>query len=202
MTAPAKVNAADVSERLAAMAETPPLSVAVIDIDGFGKINDSHGRAVGDAVIAWIGEQLAEQAAGAFVARTGGDEFLCAFAPASPEQALLRMEAIRARIEQPQTILGVPVAVSISTGIASFPHHIEDPWLLPCAAQEAMQKAKSEGGNRAVIYVEEKMVLKSNYYSRAQLARLSALAHALGCTEAALLRQALNELVDRHRGLT
>jgi len=46
------------------------------------------------------------------------------------------------------------------------------------------------------------MVLKSNYYSRAQLARLSGLARALAQTEASLLRLALTDLLNRHRELT
>lgn len=70
------------------------------------------------------------------------------------------------------------------------------------AAREALDHAKSEGRGRVAIYVEEKMVLKSNYYSRAQLARLSGLARALAQTEASLLRLALTDLLNRHRELT
>ena len=49
------------------------------------------------------------------------------------------------------------------------------------------------------IYVEEKMVLKSNYYSRASLARLSKLAGRLNRTEASLLREALDDLIRKLR---
>jgi len=44
------------------------------------------------------------------------------------------------------------------------------------------------------------MVLKSNYYPKSQLERLSKLAAALERTEASLLREALDELVEKHRG--
>ena len=47
--------------------------------------------------------------------------------------------------------------------------------LLRCA-NEALARGKREGGGRVAIYVEEKMVLKSNYCSRAALDRLSKLA--------------------------
>lgn len=52
---------------------------------------------------------------------------------------------------------------------------------------------------RVVIYVEEKMTLKSNYYSRASLDRLSKLASATERTEASLLREALDDLLKKHR---
>ena len=49
------------------------------------------------------------------------------------------------------------------------------------------------------IYVEDRMTLKSNYYPKAQLARLAALADRLGKTEASLLREALADLLDKYR---
>jgi predicted DNA-binding protein len=60
-------------------------------------------------------------------------------------------------------------------------------------------RAKREGGNRVAIYVEEKMVLKSNYYSRANLDRLSKLSGVTGRTEASLLRESLDDLFERYR---
>ena len=65
---------------------------------------------------------------------------------------------------------------------------------------EALLRAKREGRSRACIYVEGKMVLKSNYYPRSQLERLAKLSGALGRTEASLLREALDDLVEKYRG--
>jgi len=202
MSKPEVVDPAKVGATLVAMGDRPPLSVAVVDIDEFAAINESHGRTSGDAIIELVRGALCEGLEGAFVVRSGGDEFLCAFPETSPEQALLRMEAIRLELEQPRRIGNSMVSVPISIGIASFPHHAEEPANLADAAQAALHKAKSDGRNRATIYVEEKMVLKSNYYSRAQLAQLARLAHVVGRTEASLLREALANLLDRHRDLT
>ena len=49
------------------------------------------------------------------------------------------------------------------------------------------------------MYVEEKMVLKSNYYSKANLQRLAKLSAASDRTEASLLREALDDLLDKHK---
>jgi len=49
------------------------------------------------------------------------------------------------------------------------------------------------------MYVEEKMVLKSNYYSKANLERLTKLSSATDRTEASLLREALDDLLDKHK---
>lgn len=87
----------------------------------------------------------------------------------------------------------------MSVGIASLPQHAEDPGQLREAAAEALHRAKREGGGRCAIYVEDKMVMKSNYYPRAQLAGLSKLSERLSRTEASLLREALGDLLDKHR---
>jgi predicted DNA-binding protein len=59
--------------------------------------------------------------------------------------------------------------------------------------------AKREGAGRGVIYVERKMTMKSNYYSRAMLDRLAKLSAATSRTEASLLREALDDLLAKHR---
>lgn len=59
---------------------------------------------------------------------------------------------------------------------------------------------KREGGGRVALYVEEKMILESNYYPRADLDRLAKLSGATARTEASLLREALDLLFRHHRG--
>ena len=65
-------------------------------------------------------------------------------------------------------------------------------------ANAALMRGKREGGRRVAIFVEEKMVLKSNYYPRGDLDRLSRLAGAMSRTEASLLREALSDLFAKH----
>jgi diguanylate cyclase (GGDEF)-like protein len=191
-----------VEAKLAAFGETPPLSLAVIDIDEFKQINDAHGHATGDLVLKAVLEELSTEADSGAVLRVGGDAFACLLPATSPEEALLRLDRARTRLEKQRLVGKLKIRIPISIGIASFPHHVEDPSQLWQAAWEALEKAKRDGKNRGTIFVEERMVLKSNYYSRAQLSRLSALAQSLGRTEAALLREALEDLLDKYRDAT
>jgi hypothetical protein len=62
-----------------------------------------------------------------------------------------------------------------------------------------LQELPHYGRGRVSIYVEDKMVLKSNYYPKAQLARLATLSERLGKTEAALLREALADCLEKYR---
>jgi diguanylate cyclase (GGDEF)-like protein len=80
-----------------------PLCALVIDPDGFKNINDEHGHHVGDAVIVRTGRQIRAQVGpSAFVARTGGEEFVVV--DLLPLHAAVAMaERIRAAIEAPAT---------------------------------------------------------------------------------------------------
>jgi len=94
---------------------------------------------------------------------------------------------------------GIDDELDVSIGIAARPPHaptIED---AARAAVEALMRAKREGRGRVVIYVEEKMTMKSNYYPRASLDRLAKLSTATGRTEASLLREALDDVFRKYR---
>ena len=69
--------------------------------------------------------------------------------------------------------------------IAARPAHAHTYADLKRAADEAMIRAKREGRGRACIYVESKMVLKSNYYPKSQLERLAKLSGAQVAPEVA-----------------
>ncbi|NJO14149.1 MAG: diguanylate cyclase, partial [Rhizobiales bacterium] len=64
-------------------AETDPVTVALLDLDGFKDVNDTLGHLVGDRVLETIAQQLKlKTATGVFLARWGGDEFAMLFPPA------------------------------------------------------------------------------------------------------------------------
>lgn len=199
---PKIVGAQALEAQLASLSESPPVSLAVVDVDEFKSINDTHGHQTGDRVLQVVMSELQAETASGVVLRVGGDAFACLLPATTPEQALLKLDRARARLEKPRAIGKIRLSMPISIGIGSFPHHVEDPAQLPQAASEALEKAKRDGKNRASIFVEERMVLKSNYYSRAQLSRLSGLAESLSRTEAALLREALEDLLDKYRDAT
>ena len=173
------------------------VAVAVTDLDRFGVLNDTHGRAAGDKVLqVWIETLTQSLPKDAIVGRLGGDEFGIALPNASAENALILLDEVRSHLSQH------PVdgwTISATFGVAARPPHaVETEDVFRCA-NEALARGKREGGGRVAIYVEEKMVLKSNYYSRGALDRLSKLAGRLNRTEASLLREALDDLVQKLR---
>ena len=132
------------------------------------------------------------------VARISGDEYAIALPGTSAESALIQLEEVRTHYAA-HGVEGIDAPSTRSFGIAARPPHAEDTAdVLRCAA-EALMRAKREGSGRSVIYVEEKMTMKSNYYSRAMLDRLSKLSAATSRTEASLLREALDDLLAKHR---
>jgi diguanylate cyclase (GGDEF)-like protein len=176
-----------------------PLAVAISDLDDFVSINERFGHATGDRVLAaWERTLRASLPDDAVVARISGDEYAVALPGLSAESALIMLEEVRAHFVS-HPVDGVDGYLNVSIGIAARPPHgdrVED---VTRAAAEALMRAKREGRGRVVIYIEEKMTLKSNYYSRAALDRLAKLSGATSRTEASLLREALDDLVQKYR---
>jgi diguanylate cyclase len=175
------------------------LAVAVTDMDGFAEINDRYGHETGDAVLhAWettLDRNLPDDAQ---VLRLGGDEYAVVLPGLSSENAVILFDEIRTHFAA-QPIGSAGVHGSASVGIASNPPHGTTAEELSRGAGQALMRAKRAGRDQVAIYVEEKMVLKSNYYSRGNLERLAKLSSATGRTEASLLREALDELLDKYR---
>lgn len=173
------------------------VAVALADLDRFAELNETKGRDVGDRVLEiWIKTLTGSLPKDAIVGRLGGDEFAIALPNASAENALILLEEVRSHLA------AHPVdgwAASATFGVAARPPHATDTADLFRCADEALARGKREGGGRVAIYVEERMVLKSNYYSRAALDRLSKLATRLNRTEASLLREALDDLFGKLR---
>jgi diguanylate cyclase len=174
------------------------VAVAVSDLDEFATINAQHGHDAGDAVLsAWERVLESNIPAGAEVIRLGGDEYAVILPALSAENALILVDEIRGHFAA-HAIAGVPEATA-SVGVAANPPHGATADELWRAADQALMRAKRDGRDRIAIYVEEKMVLKSNYYSRAALDRLSRLSEVSARTEASLLREALDDLLEKHR---
>ncbi|MGC6399932.1 GGDEF domain-containing protein [Sphingomonas sp. FW199] len=72
-----------------------PLIVAICDIDHFKAVNDQFGHAVGDRVLKAIGQALAGQCTGHFVARHGGEEFAILFTGIEPGEAERLLDTCR-----------------------------------------------------------------------------------------------------------
>lgn len=176
-----------------------PLTLALLDLDHFKHLNDTLGHAEGDLVLRGIERLLSGSLpTGSIIGRIGGDEYAAILPETAAETALILFDEVIKHFHihrDPQW----PKSLGISVGLAARPAHATSFQELQRAADEALLRAKREGRARACIYVESKMVLKSNYYPKSQLERLAKLSGALGRTEASLLREALDDLVERNR---
>lgn len=185
---------------LAGLPEAVPLAIALTDIDFFKEINAEHGRKVGDAVLGALEQALvANVPDDALIARISGDEYAVALPGANAETALILLDEIRAHFSAHPPLPVLDAAVSLSIGVASRPQHAKSVDDLFRAAGEALYRAKVEGRGRVAIYVEDKMTLKSNYYSKATLGRLAKLSAATHRTEASLLREGLDDLLGKYK---
>jgi two-component system cell cycle response regulator len=127
-----------------------PLSVAIIDIDRFKDLNDSHGHALGDNAIGKVASIIAREIRSVDVAvRYGGDEFLVLLPKARESEALAAVDRIRSAIERETTgVNGLQTQVTVSAGIAArLPSHASAADLI-AAADAELYRAKSMGRNR------------------------------------------------------
>ncbi|MFN8411680.1 MAG: GGDEF domain-containing protein [Anaerolineales bacterium] len=140
-------------EVLRAQRYNTPLTISVVDVDKFKKINDSYGHLSGDEVLKQIGQQLNNQIRHPDLAgRYGGEEFLILLpnsnANAAAEQAARLCKNAREMVIQfRQHVL----QVTISVGIAEFKHNVDTWETLLNRADTAMYQAKSSGRDRWVI---------------------------------------------------
>ena len=123
------------------------LSLLLVDVDHFKKVNDQHGHPMGDAVLRYVGRVLS--ALGREVdlpARYGGEEF-AVLLPACPADEAIRVaERLRAGI----AAASAPVPVTASVGIAAFPRNAATGEALVQAADAALYDAKQGGRDRVV----------------------------------------------------
>jgi diguanylate cyclase (GGDEF)-like protein len=132
-----------------------PLSVLIIDLDGFKEINDTMGHMMGDAVLREIGKRLQQDLRGSdTVARLGGDEFAIMLPGVGQTGAELAARKLLAVIQEPLTIEGLNLDVHGSCGIAISPEHGTEGEVLVQRADVAMYVAK-EDRSGCVVYAQE-----------------------------------------------
>ncbi|GGK95911.1 hypothetical protein Ppa06_67810 [Planomonospora parontospora subsp. parontospora] len=141
--------------RLAA-AEGSPLSVALLDIDHFKQINDRYGHGAGDQVLARFAKLVSGRIrADDVVARYGGEEFVIVLPGATGEQALERVDALRAWVAAGRMpAAGRTLTVTFSSGVATLTGK-QSPEELLHAADEALYEAKRAGRNQVKLAAAE-----------------------------------------------
>lgn len=125
------------------------LSVGLIDIDHFKRVNDTHGHPAGDRVIRNLSRLLRQRLRGAdLIGRYGGEEFAVALVDTALESARGVLDAIRESFAAVEQQAGSQMfRCSFSAGLAQLPP-CEDADSLIESADEALYRAKRGGRNR------------------------------------------------------
>jgi diguanylate cyclase (GGDEF)-like protein len=125
------------------------LACAMVDVDGFKRINDTFGHAAGDAVLQHIGALVrATLRASDLSARLGGDEFVALMPETNMDGAVATAERLLGRVvSRPLTVLDQSFATTLSIGVASAEgcSSLEE---LLAHADRALYRAKKEGRSR------------------------------------------------------
>jgi len=165
-----------------ALGEGDPLSLVIGDLDYFKSVNDRFGHRAGDeALVRAAHVLLRHRRAGDSIARTGGEEFTILLPGTTEHDAYLIAERMRTAVEQ--EFDGEAVALTVSFGIATYPHHGGSADAVLEAADQALYGAKALGRNRCVVFNPEISTIFAPEAGRGddevQLATLLSLAEAL-----------------------
>lgn len=127
-----------------------PLAAIMLDLDHFKDINDTHGHAVGDQVVAHMAARCVELLRQVdLLGRYGGEEFVLLLPGTTPEGALNIAERLRRAFEDPLPVEPAGLIVTLSLGVAALTDRTPDLEALLQAADRALYKAKAAGRNRA-----------------------------------------------------
>ena len=132
--------------------EKAPLSLVMLDIDHFKKINDTHGHLIGDRVIRFVAQVLEKNTKGKdTAARYGGEEFTVLLPETPTKGARAVAESIRRAVANAQLVRAdnkKPLGqITISAGVATYRDE-QDVMELISRADQALYRSKNEGRNR------------------------------------------------------
>lgn len=179
-----------------------PFSVVVADIDNFKDFNNLYGEHKGDEVIDKITSIFNKNLSSSNIICRSGDEFTMLLIKKGSERSFMELEEIRRHLSDNTFNLGDDktenVHFTLSFGVASYPRDAKNVVELFRVADSALFRAKQLGKNRICLSEVESMVVKSNYFTKTQLDRLSRLSKTNGKTEAFLLREALDDLFKKY----
>jgi len=130
-----------------------PLSVAIIDIDFFKKVNDTYGHLIGDCVLKELSNLLKQHFRDTdVVARYGGEEFIVIMPFSSKKEAFKKMECFRNVVEEFIFCDKTNVKLTISVGISEWNRKKDDIETLIKKADERLYEAKKSGRNKVVCH--------------------------------------------------
>ena len=131
------------------------LAIGYMDLDGFKPVNDTHGHAIGDALLRAVGHVLSESVrATDTVARVGGDEFLLLLTPlrtgSAEQEAEAMLRRLRDKVKGITNVEGRDVKISASVGLAFYPTQGRTLETLVICADQAMYAAKRRARDERV----------------------------------------------------
>jgi diguanylate cyclase (GGDEF)-like protein len=149
------------AERLATALEqarvgSQSFAVLALDLDHFKEANDLFGHGVGDELLRAIADRLQAAAAGAFIARMGGDEFtMLSTSGDQPKTAAALADRLIASLSTPLDIRGQAISIGLCVGVAIYPKDASDSAALLSNADAALYRAKENGRNVALFFEPE-----------------------------------------------
>jgi len=180
-----------------------PFSVVTCDIDNLNNINTIHGNAIGDEVINKVISIFSKNLSETDLISRSGDEFTLLLIKKGAERSFMDLEEIRRYLSDNTFDLKDStktdnINITLSFGVASYPRDSKNVIDLLRVADSGLFRAKKLGKNRICLSEAESMVLKSSYFTKTQLNRLSELSKSNDRTEASLLREALDGLFKKY----
>jgi len=131
-----------------------PLSVIMVDIDWFKKLNDGYGHEVGNVVLESLADVIRQCVRDVDVfARYGGEEFVVILPQTPQSEAYNIGERIRQQVEGSIVDAGPSgsVKITVSVGVSSYPENGKSEEELISASDQAMYKAKGSGKNLVCV---------------------------------------------------
>ena len=191
------------SQMDAQIAEGGEFTLIVMDIDQLLEINRDFGHSAGDEVFRLIAKHIGRVFPKPCIAfRNTRDEFDVILPGSGKEDAFLRAEQLRKLIYDAKLDFtsadGKALAQSISVGVASYPDDGNRPAEIYRRADSALARAKKNGKNQVFLAREEKLLPKTSHYTQAQLEKLTLISDKINVGEAALLREALDDLLKKY----
>lgn len=129
------------------------ISVMMIDIDHFKRVNDNHGHRTGDIVLAAIASQISQALRDTDIAgRLGGEEFSVVLPETELGNAILVAERLRQQVAAGAIDIGSgnTLNCTLSIGVADWTDKTEDVEKLLHRADQALYEAKNSGRNKVV----------------------------------------------------
>jgi diguanylate cyclase (GGDEF)-like protein len=138
------------------------MALTMIDVDRFKRVNDTYGHAAGDSVLKGLSRLLKQRLRKSdIIGRYGGEEFVCLFLDAGPDEAYKVVNELRQHFSEIEfrPDFDDVLSVTFSAGIATFPE-FSSAKELSDAADAAMYQAKASGRNKIVVASPELIIRK------------------------------------------